>query len=71
MSDDCGFRNLWQMVRKEAGIIFAEIGKSYIQNMSFMYLQYKYNIPEMCKTTIRINCLKFADTCGKWDLGSK
>ena len=40
------------------------ICKSDIQNISSMYLQYKYNIPEICKTTIRKNYLKFADTCG-------
>jgi len=39
------------MVRKDACLFSAEIGKSYIQNMSFMNSQYKYNIPEMCKTT--------------------
>jgi hypothetical protein len=36
------------MVRKDACLFSAEIGKSYIQNMSFMYLQYKYNILEIC-----------------------
>ncbi len=59
------FEIFGQMVRKETCQISAEIGKSYIQNMSSMHLQYKYIIPEMCKTTIRINYLKFADTCGK------
>jgi len=53
------------MVWKDACLFSAEIGKSYIQNMSFMYLQYKYNILEICKTTIKKNYLKFADTCGK------
>jgi len=53
------------MVRKDACIFSAEIGKSYIQNMFFMYLQYKYNILEIYKTIIRKNYLKFADTCGK------
>ena len=59
------FEIFGQMVRKDLCLIFAEVGKSYIQNMSSIYLQYKYNIPEMCKTTIRINYLKFADTCVK------
>ncbi len=44
------FEIFGQMVRKETYHIFAEVGESYIQNMSYMYLQYKYNIPEMCKT---------------------
>ena len=54
-----------QMVRKDEYLFSAEVGKSYIQNMSFMHLQYKYNIPEIYKTTIRKNYMKFADTCGK------
>ena len=33
-----------QIARENACIFHAEVGKSYIQNMSFMYLQYKYNI---------------------------
>jgi len=53
------------MVGKDARLFSAEIGKSYIQNMSSMHSQYKYNIPEMCKTTINKNYLKFSDTCGK------
>jgi hypothetical protein len=59
------FEIFGQMVRKDACLFSAELGKSYIQNMSSMHLQYKYNIPEICKTTIKINYLKFADTCGK------
>ena len=59
------FEIFGQMVRKDACLFSAEVGKSYIQNMSSMHLQYKYNIPEICKTTIRKNYLKFADTCGK------
>ena len=59
------FEIFGQMVRKDACLFSAEVGKSYIKNMSSMHLQYKYNIQEICKTTIRINYLKFADTCGK------
>ncbi len=54
-----------QMVRKDACLSSAEVGKSYIQNMSFIYSQYKYNILKIYKTTIMKNYLKFADTCGK------
>ena len=59
------FEIFGQMVRKDVYQISVEVGKSYIQNMSSMHLQYKYNIPAICKTTIRKNYLKFADTCGK------
>jgi len=59
------FEIFGQMVRKDACLFSAEFGKSYIQNMSSMQLQYKYNISEICKTTIWKNYLKFADTCGK------
>ena len=41
-----------QMVRKDVCLFSAELGKSYIQNMSSMHLQYKYNILKICKTTI-------------------
>ncbi len=54
-----------KMVRKYACLFSVELGKSYIQNMSSMYLQYKYNTYEICKTTIRINHQNFLDTCGK------
>jgi len=59
------FKIFGQMVQKDACLFSAELGKSYIQNMSSMHLQYKYNILEICKTTISKNYLKFSDTCGK------
>ena len=59
------FKIFKQIVRKDARLFSAELGKSYIQNMSSMQLQYKYNIPEKCKTTNMKKYLKFADTCGK------
>ena len=40
------------------------LGKTFAAMYS-IYLQYKYNIPKMSETTIWINYLKFADTCGK------
>jgi len=59
------FEFFGQMVRKDACLFSTEVSKSYIQNMSSMHLQYKYNIPEICTTTISKNYLKFADRCGK------
>ena len=59
------FEILGQMVRKDARLFSTELGKSYIQNMHSMQLQYKYNILGICKTTISKNYLKFIDTCGK------
>ena len=59
------FEIFGQMVRKDVCLFSAEVGKSYIQNMSSMHLQYKYNIPEIYKTTVWKNYFKFADTCGK------
>ena len=59
------FELFGQMVWKEACLFSTEVIKSYIQNMSSMHLQYKYNIIEICKTTISKNYLKFTDTCGK------
>jgi len=44
---------------KDACLFYAEVGKSYIQNMYFMYSQYKYNIPKIYITTIRKNYIKF------------
>ena len=54
-----------QMVRKDAYLFSAEIGKSKIRDMSFIYSQYKYSILEIYKTANRKNYLEFADTCGK------
>ena len=59
------FEIFGQMVRKDVCQFSTEVCKSYIQNMSSMHLQYKYNIVEICKTTICKNYLKFADRCGK------
>ena len=59
------FEIFGQMVRKDAFLFSAERGKSYIQNVSSMHLQYKYNIPKIYKTTIMKKNIKFADTCGK------
>ena len=42
-----------QMVQNDACLFSTELGKSYTQNMYFMYVQYKYNILEICKTAIR------------------
>ena len=39
------FEIFGQMVRKDACLFSVELGKSYIQNISSMQLQYKYNIP--------------------------
>ena len=33
-----------KMVRKDACLFSADVGKSCIQNMSYIHLQYKYNI---------------------------
>lgn len=54
-----------QMVQNDVCLFSTKVGKSYTRNMYFMYVQYKYNILEICKTAISKNCLKFADTCGK------
>ena len=48
-----------KMVWKDVCLFYAEVGMSYIQNMYFMHLQYKYNILEIYKTTIRKNYIKF------------
>jgi hypothetical protein len=44
-----------QMVQNDVCLFSTEVGKSYTQNMYFMYVQYKYNILEICKTAIRKN----------------
>jgi hypothetical protein len=44
-----------QMVRNNVCRFSTEVGKSYTKNMDFMYMQYKYNISEICKTAIREN----------------
>jgi hypothetical protein len=49
------FEFIQKKVRTDAGPFSAKVGQSYIQNMSSIYLQNKYNILEIDKTTIKIN----------------